>query len=281
MNYHSDKMNLNCIQIVFSNPVNDVLICRDMNGEEGNIYTVIAIKQHEIAKKLLEVCANENKPHDYFLIDHFSYMGQDIWVFPYAKERPISRFYTGDSLEVTQCEDVCRSLVLNCISCGLPFPILYMVLTQGLIHISKELSVYFSYGFDLRLFDETKTEQDCVVECAKILLSLLETKSSQKAISYKLLQKRTNSMGYHLFAELYKDIIFSASYKGRLNIIKKFRIWFDDKKDSLFQVLLVICVILISFAVVSILTQLIFGDVPWLRVFVNSFKQIGTESLLQ
>ena len=37
----------------------------------------------------------------------------------------------------------------------------------------------------------------------------------------------------------------------------------------------------IIFALAMIVSQLIFSDVPFLRMFINPFKQIGTESLLQ
>ena len=42
-----------------------------------------------------------------------------------------------------------------------------------------------------------------------------------------------------------------------------------------------VCVLLILVVIASFVTQAIFGDIPWLRFFFNSFKTIGTESLLQ
>ena len=37
----------------------------------------------------------------------------------------------------------------------------------------------------------------------------------------------------------------------------------------------------VIFVLASLLTQAIFGNVPWLRFFIRSFNVIGTESLLQ
>ena len=50
-------------------------------------------------------------------------------------------------------------------------------------------------------------------------------------------------------------------------------------RDTLFRILFIICIFLALIVGVTFLAQLIFGDAPWLRLFMNSFKVIGTENL--
>lgn len=62
---------------------------------------------------------------------------------------------------------------------------------------------------------------------------------------------------------------------------KRIRVWFARRQDVLFRILLCICLILGGLALVSLISQLLFGDIPWLRILFNGFKTIGTESLLR
>ena len=55
--------------------------------------------------------------------------------------------------------------------------------------------------------------------------------------------------------------------------------WITAYKDTLFRILLIICIFLALTVAVTFLAQLIFGDAPWLRLFTNSFRVIGTENL--
>ncbi len=279
MRFQSDKMILNCIQTVLSSDKAEVHVCVDEAGAGDSTYTVIAIKDHTLSKQILVSGMEEDIDESEYLIDHFAANGMDILVFPYAQKRPLLRFYFGNALTLEQAEDVCRNVVLTAIQCRLPSPILYMVLDQDLLQLSKDRSVYISYELDFDKFDPGKSESDCVVLCAKLLIGLLEGKTTQKAITYQLLKKRSKSQGYISFAQLYKDVIMSGSPGKKKGIIAKLRSWFIKNKDRLFVLLMWVCIALAVIALASLITQLIMGDVPWLRVFFNGFKIIGTEHL--
>lgn len=279
MRFQSDKMILNCIQTVFQSDRAEVHICVDEVGAGDSTYTVIAIKDHELSKQILVAGLNEGIEESDYLIDHFVANGMDILVFPYAQKRPLLKFYFGGALTLEQAEDICRNVVLTAIQCRLPSPLLYMVLNQDLLQLSKDRSVYISYEMNFDEFDPDKTESDCVVICAKLLIQLLEGKTTQKAITYQLLKKRSRSQGYISFAQLYKDVIMSGSPGKKKGIIARLRSWFVKNKDRLFVILMWICIALAVVALASLITQLIMGDVPWLRVFFNGFKIIGTEHL--
>lgn len=279
MRFQSDKMSLNCIQTIFQGERADVFTCVDESGAGDAMYTVIAVKDHALSKELLMIGTKEGVSESDYVIDHFAAHGMDILVFPFAVKRPLSDFYFVNSLTVEQAEDICRNVVLAAIQSKLPSPMLYLILSQNLMQLSKDRSVYISYEMNMDAFDATKTEKDCVVLCARLLVDLLEGKTTQKAITYQLLTKRSKSQGYISFAQLYKDVIIAGSPGKKKGIITRIRSWFYKHRDELFVVLLWICILVAVFALAALITQLITGDVPWLRVFFNGFKVIGTEHL--
>ena len=60
-----------------------------------------------------------------------------------------------------------------------------------------------------------------------------------------------------------------------------FRVFWQNNRDRLFRLLMVLCILLAIAAVVILVSQLIFGDVPLLRLFRHTFDVIGTENLHQ
>jgi hypothetical protein len=134
---------------------------------------------------------------------------------------------------------------------------------------------------DLADFDEAITETDCVQECAKILLEILEPKANHRANSYILLKKKIDRNTYYHFTELYKDVRAAMVPKRGGGILLRLRVWLARNKDTIFHVLFRVSVVLAIFVIVTFLTNLIFGDVPWLRLFIRSFERIGLESLTQ
>lgn len=274
-------MLLNCIQIVKQTPANDIYVCRDELGIDKTRYTVLAVKEHKISLALLQACMKDNTSEESFLVEHFSDHGMDILVFPYTQKRPLSEFYMGKAVNAAQCELICQNLVLTCIASGMPWSLLYLVIEQNLMQLAKDNTTYISYEIDLSEYDSTRSEKDCVVACARLILKVLEDKFATKAICYKLISMRSASEGYRSFAELYKDVLISATPEKKKNIFQKIKDWLYRHRDELFRILLVISFILGLVALVSLAFQLITGNVPWLRFFINGFKVIGTEHLNQ
>ena len=93
--------------------------------------------------------------------------------------------------------------------------------------------------------------------------------------------KKTEKYSYGSFKELYKDVEIAAEPDRKRGIIAAFKAWFNRNKGNLFRILLWVSIILALFVIITFLTNLIFGDVPWLRLFIRSFEKIGLESLLQ
>ena len=281
MVYQSQKMRLKCIRVIERTPVNDIMICRDLNAAEEGLYTTLVVHDHEVVRKFLTVYEHSDYAPEASCVERFSDQGEFVIVYPYLKERALQEFYMGDSYKLSECEDICINTILACISAEIPYPILYLILKQKQLHLAKNHNVYLGYTINLEELDEKKTERDCAVQCAKILRELLEPKASQKAISYQLLDKKISKKSYHKFTELYKDIRIAAAPKKKNGIRAKIRGWFARNRDRIFGILFWLCIILVMLVIATFVTQAIFGDIPWLRLFFNGFKKIGTESLLQ
>lgn len=279
MNYESHGMQLNTVRIVRKNAANDVLVCRDLNSDAGSLYTLLLIKDHKIVKQVLETFEHSGEDRRRACVASFSWNGDFCMVFPYKSERPLTAFYAGERFPLSKCEDICIHLILACMMEGVPYPLLYLMLQQNQIHLAKDDSVFLSYQIDLAEIDPKITEKDCAVQCARILLALLRPKAPQKAVSYTLLKKKIEKRSYSEFSELYKDIRIAAVSKEKRGIRARLSAWITAYKDTLFRILLIICVFLALAVAVTFLAQLIFGDAPWLRLFTNSFRVIGTENL--
>lgn len=279
MNYQANGMELNTVRIVRKSEANDVLICRDLNSDAGSLYTLLLIKDHGVVRQLLEMFERSGGEKRSACIAEFSWNGDFCMVFPYKQERPLRDFYAGERFPLARCEQICIHLVLACMTEGVPYPLLYLMLQQGQIHLAKDDSVYLSYQLDLSGLDASVSERECAVQCAAVLQELLAPKASQKAVSYALLKKKTEKRSYSEFSELYRDIRITAAPEKKQGIRTRLSAWFLAYKDTLFRILLFICSFLAVLAVVTFLTQLIFGDAPWLRLFTNGFEVIGTERL--
>lgn len=279
MFYQSQKMKLECVRTVRKNDINDILICQDLNTAARNLYTLLVIKEHQTARQYLEVFERAGMSVRDSYIDSFSDRGALCMVFEYKQERSLRDFYMGESYTLAECESICINVIMTCITSKLPYPLLYLLLKQEQLHLSKDHTVYFSYQIDLAELDPEKSERDCAVACASVLRELLRAKASQKAFSYQLLEKKISKKSYDRFTELYKDIRIAGVSGQKQGIRKRIKAWFARRQDVLFRILLCICLVLGVLALVSILFQLIFGDIPWLRILFNGFKTIGTETL--
>lgn len=287
MVYQVGKMILQETQEVFRGKVNDVIVCQDMASGGKSYYTVLVVHDRERAKKLMDLFHGRTGQNKSRFVADFTWKDSYLMVFDYVRERPLKEFFTSEITTLAECEALCLNLTVECIACGVPYPILFLQLLQDQIHISKDKNVYLGYCIDLEQFSEDITERDCATLCAQKIFPMLGQISTgkkgkiSKATSYKLLENRSWKSGYHRFTDLYKDLKMAAVPLKKDGIITRIKRFFRHQQDLIFRLLLVLCVVLGLLALIMIVSQIIFGDVPFLRLFVNTFKVIGTESLLQ
>ena len=281
MIYESGKMRLLPVSTKFVGPVNDCYICRDLMSSGGILYTTIVIHDHDVVRKVLEMFKLSNRNGKEILVDEFAAADKHVLVFPYHNERPLFDFYEGESLTLSECEDVCISTILACITCDLPYPIVYLLLIGGMLNLANDGSVYFGYEMDLSKLDDTISEKECTDVCAKILLRMLKPKAGQKATSYYLLEKKIANSSYTRFPDLYRDITIAAVSKKKITVWFLIKLWIKRNQDTIIGVMFWISLILGVITLSIILSRLFLGGNSWFRLLFNTFKKIGTESLLQ
>ncbi|MBQ9871345.1 MAG: hypothetical protein IJM27_05375 [Eubacterium sp.] len=281
MTFESQNANYTVVSTLFSGEANCCYMARLSDDMNGRSFTIVAVKDHDVIRTLMEASSKIRNLEDSQLVDAFTYGNDYVLVFPYRQERPLDRFFVGESMSLSQVEEIGTNLLLTCISASLPFPMLYLLLEQGQINLSKDGGIYLTYNMDLRDLDVRRNERDCTVKCAEILREILATKSDQKNISYELISRKSDNNSYNSFTELYRDLRIAAMPMERYGILVRIKSFFSRNADLLFGILFWVCVILGIVALILLLSHVVWGDVPIFRLFINNFKNIGTESLQQ
>ena len=109
----------------------------------------------------------------------------------------------------------------------------------------------------------------------------MSPKSGQKATSYYLLEKKTANDSYDRFTDLYRDISIAAVSAKKITVFTLIKLWFRQNGDTIMGILFWVCLLLGVFALSLLVSRAFMGGNSWLRLLFNTFKQIGTESLLQ
>ena len=287
MVYYAQGMELEVVSQLFRGSVNDVMVCRDRLSASGALYTLLAVHDRECARKMLAVMENSRRTEESPCLLRFSQNEMLLFLFPYREERKISAFAQGQMTSPAVGESICINLVMECLSCGLPWPLLYLVLEQDCVQIAKDNTVYFTMVLDLKELEPDREERGCAARCAQLLLELLVgpaaggRRSRRKLKSFELLQKKSQKNSYSGFAELYQDIKLTALPPAKMSLQSRLGQAWRSNRDRLFHVLLALCILLAAAAAVMLVSQLIFGDVPLLRLFHHTFDVIGTENLHQ
>lgn len=281
MVYQVGDMLLQKTQDVFQGKVNDVIVCRDIADRGTVYYTVWVVRDRELARKLMKLFHEEaGQKRNKFVAD-YTWKDSYLLVFDYVRERPLQRFFTSEITNLQECEQMGLNLTVECLAGGIPYPILFLQLKQGQIHISKDRGIYLGYEIDLEEFSENIVEKDCATLCAKIIFQYIEEMKTARATSYKLLEKKLWKGGYHRFTDFYKDLKMASQPLKKDGLIAKFQKFYRHNQDRIFRIVMIVCVLLGILALTMIISQLFFADVPWFRMFINPFREIGTESLLQ
>ena len=286
MVYSCERMELEVVSELFRGSVNDVAVCRNRLSPAGALYTLLIVHDRACARTMLQVMETGERSGESPCITYMTQNEKMIFVFPYREERKFSAFARGQAATHGAAESIGINLVMACLSSGLPWPLLYLALEQDCVQISRENSVYFTPNLDLKDLDPAKNERRCVSACARLLLELLDTSDGKKGgrrnkqlKSHELIRKKSAKNAYGGFPELYQDIKLAALPAEKAGMKSRIKGIWRRNRDRLFRVLLVICILLVVLALAMLATQLIFGDIPWLRLFRHTFDVIGTENL--
>jgi hypothetical protein len=279
MIFYAGDMVLESVRDVRDGPKNSVSICRDLNSPVGAHYTLLTVKDRALAKRLIAIFENSERVPPDGVSSYVACFTQNellCYLFDYREERKIGLFAPGQITSAKAWESVCVNLVLACLSSPVPFPLLALSLETDNVHLEKDGTVFFTPYYDLTRLSEENGEAVCARKCAELMLSLLGTKGRLK--SAELMRKKLAKSAFRNLPELYRDIkVTELPERKNLRAYAK-GVW-RRNRDRLFTVLLVLCVIAAVFAVIVLISQLLFGNVPVLRIFERCFDVIGLRSL--
>ncbi|MEG1682284.1 MAG: hypothetical protein RRY95_00850 [Oscillospiraceae bacterium] len=277
MTFYFENMELEEVGILLHGRVNDVLVCCDLRSPAAAQYTLLTIRDSDCKKKLLSVLEKTRGERP----DWFCFARNEVLIygFPYRPERKFSAFARGQLATPAIGEAICFNLIMACVSSPLPFPLLYLVLAGDGVNLTRDNDIFFTPVLDLALLDENISEKDCTRYCARMLITLLEESSKKRLKSGELLRRKCDSNSYSAFSELYRDIRLTAIPAEKTGFWARFRGFWRRNRDRLFHLFLALCVPLVILALVMLVSQLIFGDIPLLRLFRHCFEMIGTESM--
>lgn len=279
MVYQSGKMTLNCVMEVFNGKVNNVEICESVQDGRSTYFTVLVIKDHDTVRKLMNIIEASQMGRERY-IDMFDSSKGFCVVLDYVKERKLTDFFMARDMPLKVCEDICLNLVVQCMTSGLPYPLLELVIKQGQLQLMKDNGIAISYAIDLEELDEKCTEARCVMQCAIRVRDLLEKKVSRKNVGYQLLTKKIPKQSYASFRELYKDIRLSTAIAKKKKVFERIKAFMARNDSKIFRSALFGSIILVIFTGIILLSRVLWGEVPLLRLFIDTFQQIGTESLI-
>ncbi len=268
-----------CISRGFAGSVNESYICRKADDNSGKYYVVNIIKVRDVARKVIEAFKNTCAVTERIKI--FTWKEAVCVVSDYYESRSLERFFLPQITGKQECEEIFQNIVLTCMSEQLPYPLLYLILSQRKFNLCADKSITINYCFDFKKLDMTKTETDCVRECISLLLFLFDAKDEYELASYQVLYKKERRNGYHSFIELYTDLKNAGLPLEKDTLFKKIRRFIELRGNTIYRILRNFSIVVAIIAIVLILSQIFFGDIPILRLFTNTFKVIGNRSLYQ
>lgn len=264
---------LKVIREVQKNEVSEVYICKEIENNIKTYHTLWMVKDRELAKKMLE----------YEQCSCFCVGETVCFLLPYEEPRPIQDYFIGVIGDNPGLEDgIYRACVVCCMASKISYPILYLMLKQGQLYLSKDGSIHFGYLLDLQKMSFDITEADCAIACAELICRLYQTsRKAKNKMAIRLLEQKCSNRSYYDFMGLLSDVRMFTGESVKKNYIGQWKEEIVSRKDKLFRILCMISIIMIVIVLIVFLMDLFLGDTALYRLFAPAIERIGTESLLQ
>lgn len=270
------KVKYEVVGNVLSNKANDIYICTKLTSTELEKVTLIAIHDKRLSRQLIEMFAKiDAECH----INYFTWKNEFCMVFPHEDSRLIKRFLPAGNLSAKDYEEILAHIILACLSCQLPFPVLYLALKQYSLNLYIDNRVTINYQLDFSDFNPCVTEIDCIQICINNILLLFTQVGINNLACYQVISNKAKHNAYRSFLELYHDIKNTGLPIEKTGFIKRFSHHLREKSYIYYNILKAFCVILGVLAILMFLSQIFLGDIPFLRIFNNTFKVIGDRTL--
>lgn len=270
----SSKEKYEILAQVFHGSTNDSYVCRTDRGRKC-ILNVITDRNRikELVTSLHYDAGNDSSAE---LFTHGDYLCVEL---PYYESRNIMKFCDSVIGNIRDYERVVTSVVMECLTCEIPFPLLYLVLRQQKLNLYRSFEVRFDYAVDFSEFHPSAGEEDCRRACELLLFQLYNQSSEKTSAVYEVLKRKIKRDAGGSFLELYSDIQNASVSIERKKWKEEIQNFFVRHGNTIFAVVKVVVVILTVIVLIMLACQIFLGDIPFIRVFTNTFTEIGKRRL--
>ncbi len=266
-------MNLEAIGIFTRTEAADIYICTGREGGKKERMALWAVKDRRIIRMLVGMRILP-------CLGSFPYGEQMCFLFPYREGYPVRRVFNREWPPAKK-KAYFLEMVSLCLTEGLPWEILALVLKQDAVCEDANGELYLSYCLELDGLDEGEDERSCAKLCGALILELLSGRDDKENQLRYLLEKKQKNEAYYTLGELYRDLsLVDPETKIERYLSKKPQIeeadlekWRDRTVKA--------AAVLLGLALVCIFMQIIFGDIPVFRFLGEGLERIGSESLLK
>ena len=274
MRIESAKEKYEILAQVFHGSINDSYVCKTSSGRKC-ILNVITDRDR-IKELVASLYVDTGKEKTVELFTHGDWLCVEL---PYYESRNIMKFYDSVIRSIEDYERVVTGVVMECLTCEIPFSLLYLVLCQQKLNLYRNFEVRFDYAVDFSEFHPAMGEEDCRRVCEMLLLQLYNQSSEKTSAVYEVLNKKIKRNSIGSFLELYSDIQNASVSIERKKWREKVQEFVIRHGNTIFTVLKWVVVILAIIVLIMLACQIFLGDIPFIRVFTNTFTEIGERRL--
>ncbi|MBS5063443.1 MAG: hypothetical protein KHZ58_06665 [Hungatella hathewayi] len=277
MVYQIGNRRLSVISSLFCGRVNDVHICCEEGQGSESYVTLLVIKDRQTARAVVELAAGNDSRMPW--LEAFPWRDEYCLLFEYRSPRPIREFFLINEYPgMDRWEKLGLGMVVRCMeesACSHAF--LYLLLKQEQFHIDANGEIYVNYFLDLDMLDTGVEEGACTCACAELLAGWMGELGCPK--SPELLLRKVDRAAYRSFRELYQDVKLIVSPEKKRGVIPRIIAWGYERRNLGFRLLVLFSFLLAAVALVTLVSQIVSGDVGWFRLLFHTFEKIGTETL--
>ena len=147
-------MDLETVRTVLTNDVNQISVCSDEKRDAGVFYTLIAVKDAEIQRQLVQLIATTGlflSNSDY--LGSFTYQGALNLVFRFQPENRLANCEALYATSFAKRRELAVGLVAAAAATGITGAVGRLLLDERNVNLSPEGEIYFNYFLDFAQLD--------------------------------------------------------------------------------------------------------------------------------
>lgn len=272
------------IQKQKSTGILELYTARNLEETSQNIYTVICVKDRELARKLVPVTTKKNTSISFQdLRDSFNIEGKYYIVFRYAQGEPLQQALLANEYSLPERLLILKNIFSQLFLQNMPECFIYEVLRKDNIVVNQALEVRFRYFFTEVDYYWQVGEAHCLRRMSELALELFQKELTEK--KDKELTEFVKNLTNQRFEDLWdcyeacNNLYEHLLEKSEREELKPGRIWWRaweafKKKLPVLKAFLAVLLILASFA-------FLLWNLPNPAISEDgiTFQQIGTLKL--